>query len=87
MARKATVTASSEHSASYLAKFAVDGTIPEPFSAADPGQAWAVQGPTAGDQATFTLRWEEPVTAGEVVYYGRTAFLIEECWKDRKSVV
>ena len=83
VALTATVTASSEFSQQYLGRFAVDGQIPDAFSRSDPGKAWAVKGVEAQDKATFALEWhEEPVTVAEVVYYGRTAVLIEECWKD-----
>ena len=33
------------------------------------------------------LEWEEPVTVQEVVYYGRTAWLINECFKDYEVYV
>ncbi len=82
LALKAKVSASSEYSAQYLAKFAVDGIIPECLSRDDIGRAWAVRGETARDRATFTLTWDEPVTVAEVVYYGRTSWLVEEGWKD-----
>ena len=81
LAPRARVSASSEYSAQYLATFAVDGEIPPPFTRADPGKAWAVKGAEAKDKAEFVLEWDEPVRVSEVVYYGRTAVLIEECWK------
>ncbi|MCX7599493.1 MAG: discoidin domain-containing protein, partial [Armatimonadetes bacterium] len=82
LAPRARVSASSEYSAAYAAFRAVDGQIAEPFSAADSGNAWAVDGASWGGHATFTLQWEEPVHLSQVVYYGRTAFLVEECFKD-----
>ncbi len=82
LAPRAKATASSEYSPQYAARLATDGVIPEPFSGADAGYAWAVNGPQAGDRASFTLEWDRPVQIAEVDYYGRTAFLIEECWKD-----
>ncbi|MBE3068652.1 MAG: hypothetical protein IMZ66_00290, partial [Planctomycetes bacterium] len=41
-----------------------------------------VQGTTSAGSAEFTLEWPQPVTVAEVVYYGRTAFQMEECWHD-----
>ena len=82
LAPAAKVSATSENSAAYSAAHAVDGLIPEPFTASDPNQAWAVNGATAHDQATFTLKWPQPVTVADVIYWGRTAFLVEECFKD-----
>ena len=81
-AQTAKVTASSEFSDQYLGKFAVDGKIPEGLSRNDIAQAWALRGSEAKNRATFTLEWDEPVPVREVIYYGRTAMLIEECWKD-----
>ncbi len=43
------------------------------------GQAWATKGLHAAD---FSLQWPAPVTVAEVVYYGRTAFMLTECFKD-----
>ena len=81
LAAKATVGASSEYSNQYLAKFAVDGKVPPAGSQADVSKAWAVQGKTAADKGEFTLGWKQPVTVTEIVYYGRTAWLMGECWK------
>ena len=82
LAARATVSASSEYSNQYLAKFAVDGKVPPAGSQADLGKAWAVQGKTAADKAEFTLGWKQPVTVAEIVYYGRTAWQREENFKD-----
>ena len=82
LAPRAHVSASSEYSPAYSAAGVADGSVPEPFSGADQGQAWAVNGPEAGGKATFTLQWDQPVPVSSVVYYGRTAFGVEECWKD-----
>lgn len=87
LALKAKVSASSEYSAQYLAKFAVDGIIPECLSRDDIGRAWAVRGETARDHATFTLTWDDPVTVAEIVYYGRTSWLVEEGWKDYELTI
>ncbi len=82
IARKAQVSATSEYDKRYLAKFAVDGQIPDPFRRRDVRRAWAAKGAQAKGKATFTLEWDKPVTVAEVVYYGRTGVLIEECFKD-----
>jgi hypothetical protein len=82
LALKATATASSEYSSKYLAKFAIDGQAPAAGSHADAGSAWCVLKSKSGDAATFTLRWPEPVEVREIVYWGRTAWFLEECWKD-----
>ena len=82
LALRATATASSEYNGEYLARFATDGKIPDAGGHADAGAAWCVQGRTHRSGAEFTLTWPAPVTVGEVVYYGRTAWMTSECWKD-----
>ncbi len=83
IALRATAEASSEHNQHYLAKFAIDGRIPPAGSRnADLHAAWCVLKARSGDQAQFTLRWPQPVPAAEVVYYGRTSWFMNECWKD-----
>lgn len=82
LATHATATASSEFSDLYLAKFATDGVVPPAGSQAkDQGAAWCVHRPTSGDRGEFTLRWDKPVEIGEIVYWGRTAWFMTECWK------
>jgi hypothetical protein len=83
LAPKAMTWASSEHNGSYQAKFAVDGKIAPPGSqAADLSAAWCVLKSQSGDRADFTFEWQQPVEITEVVYFGRTAWFINECWKD-----
>ncbi|MCX6910360.1 MAG: discoidin domain-containing protein, partial [Verrucomicrobia bacterium] len=82
LALKARATANSEYSGQYLAKFAVDGQVPASGSHADPGKAWCVKGHTHRNGATLKLEWPSEVTIAEIVYYGRTAWFAEECWKD-----
>jgi hypothetical protein len=83
LARKAKASATSEHNELYLARFATDGKIPPAGSTAqDRGAAWCVLKRVSGDRADFTLEWDEPVDVGEIVYWGRTAWFISECWKD-----
>ncbi|MFZ2639517.1 MAG: hypothetical protein WA117_00910 [Verrucomicrobiia bacterium] len=82
LALKARASADSEHSAQYLARFVVDGQIPAVGSHADPGKAWCVKGHTHRNGAMLKLEWPDEVTIAEIVYYGRTGWFAEECWKD-----
>jgi len=83
LARKARAWASSEHNDQYLARFAIDGKIPAAAStAADLAAAWCVLKARSGDKAEFRLQWEKPVELAELVYWGRTTWFINECWKD-----
>jgi hypothetical protein len=83
LARRATASATSEHNQQYLARFAVDDKIPDPGSgAADLSAAWCVLKAKSGDRADFTLTWPKPVQLSELIYWGRTAWFINECWKD-----
>ncbi|MBI24275.1 MAG: hypothetical protein CMN05_11930 [Roseibacillus sp.] len=81
LARKAKVSASSEFSADYLARWAVDGRIPALESKMDSRQAWCVRGKD-GFRGEFTLEWKEPVEVAEIVYFGRTGQIVQECFKD-----
>ncbi|MGD0088364.1 MAG: hypothetical protein ABSE73_00410 [Planctomycetota bacterium] len=82
LALKARVSANSEHSQDYLAKFVADGKIPAGGSHSDLKQAWCVNGNTHRNGAELTFEWDAPVTIAELVYYGRTSWFAEECWKD-----
>lgn len=82
LARKAKATATTEYSNQYLAKFATDGVVPEPLGHDDTNRAWAVKGDKERNGSTFTLEWPEPVKVAEIVYYARTAWFLEEGWKD-----
>lgn len=82
LARNANVQASSEYSEQYLAKFAVDGVVPGEESREDLSRAWCVDGATAKDRAEFILSWDEPVTVSQILYFGRTSWFLNECWKD-----
>jgi len=83
LAPKAKASATSEHNAQYLAKFATDGKIPAAGStSADLSAAWCVLKAQSGDRADFSLAWNQPVDVAEVVYWGRTAWFMNECWKD-----
>ena len=82
LASRAVVSASSEYSGDYSAKFAVDGNVPGAGSRQDVRQAWCCNGAKSGGQADFVLEWDQPVDVAEIVYWGRTAQLMSECWKD-----
>ena len=82
LARKAKASATSEYDGRYLARFAVDGQIPNYNGQNDVSRAWCVQGKTAGGKAEFTLEWPRPVEVAELVYFGRTGWEVKECWKD-----
>ncbi len=82
LAPQARVSATSEYSADYAARFAIDGLVPEALSRQDIAQAWCINRMQAGDQGEFTLRWKQPIEVAEIVYFGRTAQLLSECWKD-----
>jgi hypothetical protein len=81
LAPKAKVSASSEYSGDYLAKWAIDGKIPELESRVDTRQAWCVRG-QQGLHGEFTLTWPGPVDVTEIVYFGRTGMIVQECFKD-----
>jgi hypothetical protein len=82
LAPRAKVSANSEYSQDYLATWAVDGKIPAACCKQDLRQAWCVRGADTKQKGEFTLAWDEPVEVAEIVYFGRTAQLIEECFKD-----
>ncbi len=83
LAAKARVSANSEYSEQYRACFAVDGRIPPAGSqAADRGVAWCVRKEQSGDQGELRFGWDAPVEVAELVYFGRTAWFMSECWKD-----
>lgn len=83
LAAKAKAWASSEHNQHYLARFVMDGKIPPAGSAAaDLDAAWCVLRAISGDQAQLTLTWDQPVELAELVYWGRTTWFMNECWKD-----
>ncbi len=81
VAMDAQVTASSEHSDLYRARYAVDGLKPiQTGGVTDVGAAWAVRGADWVGEAVFTLAWPEPTRVAELVYWGRTAFMLSECF-------
>ncbi|MBI4604430.1 MAG: discoidin domain-containing protein, partial [Planctomycetes bacterium] len=82
IAPRARITASSSYSAAYEPRFAVDGQVPAELGRSDEGRAWCVRGDEARGRGWLRLEWKEPVAVGEVVYFGRTAWMLSECWKD-----
>jgi cytochrome c553 len=62
-------------------RFAVDGHVPALCSQDDYYAAWAVRG-ASGQTVSFCLKWDQPVEVAELLYYGRTAWSLQECWKD-----
>lgn len=81
LATKAAVWASSEYDENYAARFAVDEQVPEANSKQDRQQAWCINRAKAGDRAEFTLEWKDPIEVAEIVFFGRTAQILSECWK------
>ena len=82
LARQAKVSAGAEYNGDYLAKFAVDGKVPGLLSGNDLRAAWVVPGGASKFQGSFTLVWDQPVEIAEIIYCGRTAMAVEECFKD-----
>lgn len=76
LAPKAKVSASSQFSDSYRPEMAVSGVVPSEFQE---DNDWAVRGT---QQGTFTLAWDQPVDAGQIVYYARVTSPLLECFKD-----
>ena len=77
LAPAAVITESGRHSDAYRGASTANGQIPEAGSQADADRVWCIpQAQAAG--ATLTYTWPEPVTVGEIVYYGRTAWRWDE---------
>jgi len=84
-APQATVSANSEYSNQYLARFAVNGVIPQQGSgSADLSNSWCVRNDVANNYGEFTLEWAQPIDVAEIIYWGRTSWFVSECWKDYK---
>ena len=82
LAFKAKVSASDQYDPHFAARFAVDGKIPLSLSGEDYEASWVVPGVKSKFQGWFALEWDKPVDVAEIVYYGRTAMLLAECFKD-----
>ena len=95
LATKARITASSELEGQGLMAGAVaDGRIApalsqhlEFYPAALGAKSWAVNGEVAEERGELVMEWKEPVMVREVVYFGRTTWLLEECFKDFELLV
>ena len=81
LAPRAVIQAASEYSDTYRACNVADGVVPAAGSQADAGWAWCVQGATHGQGADLVFTWSEPTPIRQIVYYGRTAWYENECWK------
>ena len=82
LAPKAKISADSQYNNDYLAKFVADGHIPNTDAKNDPRKAWCVQGDTHRNGAELVFEWDQPTPVAEIIYYGRTAWFLNECWKD-----
>lgn len=82
LALRAKVSADSEYSGDYVAKFAVDQKVPDLEGRADAGEAWCVKGATATGRGEFVLEWPAPVQVAEIVYFGRTGWIVTDMFKD-----
>jgi hypothetical protein len=76
LAPSAKVSASSQFSNGYRPALAISGVIPSEFQQ---DQDWAVKATQTG---WFTLQWDRPVTAAQVVYYARVTSPLLESFKD-----
>jgi len=82
LAPAARITSNSQYSGDYLAKFVADGWISAAGASNDQGKAWCVKGDTHRNGAELTFEWDKSVRVAEIIYYGRTAWFLNECWKD-----
>ncbi|MDR0869655.1 MAG: hypothetical protein LBN39_02580 [Planctomycetaceae bacterium] len=83
LAPLADITATSEYNADYAVKNVADGVIPPAGSqSADLKHSWCVNNASAKNQAEITFRWKQPVEISEAVYFGRTSWFMNECFKD-----
>ena len=90
LASSAKITASSELEGQKLAATAIaDGRIAptlsqhlEFYPSAKGAKSWAVDGEVAKDKGELVLEWKEPVMVQEIIYFGRTTWLLDECFMD-----
>ncbi len=82
LASTARVSASNEYNGDFLASFAVDSQVPAELCGDDRLAAWVVRGVEQNFQGSFSFEWDKPVEVEEVLYCGRTAMILEECFKD-----
>ncbi|HEX43027.1 MAG TPA: discoidin domain-containing protein, partial [Phycisphaerales bacterium] len=82
LALRARISSNSQFSGDYHARFVADGIICPADARNDPGKAWAVRGDTHRNGAELVFEWAQSVQVGQIIYYGRTAWFVSECWKD-----
>ncbi|MCF7674823.1 MAG: hypothetical protein K9M97_05725 [Akkermansiaceae bacterium] len=87
LARRAAIRADSEYSVEWAARNVADGQIPDAGSGTDTGMAWAVRGDTHRNGASITFAWEVPATIAHIVYFGRTAYDLKDCWASYEVLV
>jgi len=66
----------------YMPRFVADGYVPDKGCRKDSGHAWVFRYDNNRKHAQINFLWTEPVTVAEIIYYGRTAWNINECFKD-----
>ncbi|MAG58964.1 MAG: hypothetical protein CMJ83_21970 [Planctomycetes bacterium] len=76
LAPAASVSASSQFSDAYRPQMAISGVIPSEFQ---PDDDWAVR---ATQEGRFTLQWDQPIEAAQIIYYARVTSPLLECFKD-----
>jgi len=81
LAPKAAISSDSEYNRQYQARNVADGKIPAAGGQRDVDLAWCVNGSTHRNQSHIRFEWSRPVSVEEIVYYGRTAFQMRECWR------
>jgi len=82
LALLARIESNSQFSGDYHARFVADGVVCPADARNDPGKAWAVRGDTHRNGAELVFEWPQTVQVGQIIYYGRTAWFLSECWKD-----
>ena len=95
LAASAKITASSQLEGQKLAAGSIaDGRIApalsqhlEFYPGSKGAKSWAINGEVAEDKGELILEWKEPVMVSEIVYFGRTTWLLEECFKDYEIFV
>lgn len=87
LAEAANISATSEYSRAYQARFVADGHVPLTRGHDDLSRAWCVNGNTHRAGAEIVFEWPGKVLVSEVIYYGRTAWFLEECWKGYELLV
>ena len=81
LAPLAKVSASSVFSDAYRPEMAVSGVVPSVFTQ---DSDWCVKATQTG---SFTLQWEKPVDATQIIYYARVTSPLVECFKDYRVLL